>query len=126
MQLKFLFIFLIAVAYLSSATAYNCTALDGENYNVCKYIENTEWSQEEKDSVISDMINSGDASLNGDFEPLDTNQIDDSIEFKTINNEDSKISEENKRFLLDLSSFSIFGYFIWEFLKQYFLLWRFI
>lgn len=126
MQAKFLIVLFLAVASLSVATAFNCTALDGENYKVCKYVENTDWSQEEKDSVILDMINSGDASLDGDFEPLDTATIDNSIELKRVQDEELKIDEENKKFLLDLSSFSIFGYFIWEFLKQYFLLWRFL
>ena len=121
MQMKTFFVFLMAVAIvLPLATAYNCTALDGEEKRICNYIENQDWTQNEKDEVIQDAIDN-DETLDGNFEsimgkPVGTIQLNDMQEVS--------ISEENKEFIIDFSSFSIFGYVIYAFLKKYYLLWR--
>jgi hypothetical protein len=121
MQLKNLFIFLMAVALaLPLATAFNCTALDGEEQDVCNYIEDTNWPQEEKDEAIQNMIDSGDASLDGDFISIFGNEFEDVVELNTQEVVGLQISEENKEFLLDFSSISFFGYLIFSFLKNYF------
>ena len=123
MQMKNLFVFLMAVALaLPLATAFNCTKLSGENKNVCNYIEGQPWSQSEKDSVIQDAIDNGE-SLNGNFESI-MNKPVPTIQLNKPEKVDM-ISEENKKFLIDLSSLSVFGYVIYAFLKSY-LLWRFI
>ncbi|MFA5061394.1 MAG: hypothetical protein WC494_03720 [Candidatus Pacearchaeota archaeon] len=123
MQMKNLFVFLMAVALaLPLATAFNCTALDGENKKVCKYLEGQPWSQSEKDSVIQEMIDNG-GTLNGNFESI-VNKPVPTIQLNKPEKVDL-ISDDNKKFLIDLSSLSVFGYVIYAFLKSYFL-WRFI
>ena len=127
MQMKTFFVFLMVVALaLPLATAFNCTELDGEEYKVCNYIEDQSWSQEEKDEVIQDMINSGDASLDGDFESILDKSIKETIQLNKLEETDLEISDENKEILIDFSSFSIFGYVIYAFLKRYYLLWSFL
>ena len=121
MQLKTLFVFFLVVALASPlATAFNCTKLGGEEHQVCNYIENTNWPQSEKDKVIQDMINSGKASLNGDFESILNKPLEEIVQLNKL--EKVEISEENKKFLKDFSSISIFGYVIYSFLKKYYLL----
>ncbi|MFH1238392.1 MAG: hypothetical protein V1491_03060 [archaeon] len=125
--MKTLFIFLMAVALtLPSATAFNCTALDGENKNICNYIEATDWSQSEKDTTIKNIINSGGASLDGDFDSILNKPVEDTIQLNKLEEVDLKISYENKEFLIDFSSISIFGYVVYSFLKRYYLLLRFL
>ena len=126
MQMKTLFVFLMAVALaLPLATAFNCTELDGENENICNYIENTDWTQSEKDSVIQDLINTGGSSLDGDFDSILNKPIEETIQLNKLE-ENPKISDENKKFLIDFSSISIFGYVIYIFFKRYYLLWSFL
>ena len=126
MQMKTLFVFLMAVALvLPLATAFNCTELDGENKNICNYIENTDWTQSEKDSVIQDLINTGGSSLDGDFDSILNKPIEETIQLNKLE-ENPKISDENKKFLIDFSSISIFGYVIYIFFKRYYLLWSFL
>jgi len=123
MQMKNFFVFLMAVALaLPLATAFNCTALDGENKKTCNYIESQPWSQSEKDYVIQDMIDNG-GTLEGNFESI-MNKPVPTIQLNKPEKLDM-VSEENKKFLIDLSSLSVFGYVIYAFLKSYFL-WRFI
>ncbi|MFA4960264.1 MAG: hypothetical protein WC548_01225 [Candidatus Pacearchaeota archaeon] len=120
MQTKNLFVFLMAVALaLPIATAYNCTKLEGENRNVCNYIESQSWSQSEKDSVIQNLIDNG-GSLNGNFESIVGKPVA-VIELNKIEEVD-QISDENKKFLIDFSSFSLFGYVVYAFLRKYYLL----
>jgi hypothetical protein len=109
---------------LPLATAFNCTALDGEEKKVCNYIEDMDWSQSEKDDVIQDMLDSGEASLDGDFDSILDKPIEDTIELNKL--EEVSISNESKKFLIDFSSFSIFGYVVYAFLKKYYLLSRFL
>ena len=126
MQMKTFFVFLMVVALaLPLATAYNCTPLDGENKRVCNYIENQDWSQSEKDSVIQEMIDSG-GSLYGDFESILGRPIEDPIQLNRLEEVSLEISDENKEFLIDFSSFSLFGYIVYSFLKRYYLLLRFL
>jgi hypothetical protein len=123
MQMKNLFVCFMAVALaLPLATAFNCTALDGENKKTCNYIESQPWSQSEKDYVIRDMIDNG-GTLDGDFESI----MNKPVPIIQLNKPEKvdMISEENKKFLIDLSSLSVFGYVIFAFLKSY-ILWRFI
>ena len=116
----------MAVAIVSPlATAFNCTELDGEEYRVCNYVEDTNWPQEEKDAVIQDIINSGEASLDGDFESTLDKPIEETIQLNKLE-ENPKISDENKKVLIDFSSISIFGYTIYIFLKRYYLLWSYL
>jgi hypothetical protein len=123
--MKTFFVFLMAVAIvLPIASAYNCTALDGENKKICNYIESQPWSQFEKDSVIQDAIDNG-KTLDGNFVSLMDKPITQEIQINKIK-EVKPISEENKEFLIDLSSLSIFGYVVYSFLKKYYLLWRFL
>src|SRR3989339_1182111 len=111
---KTFFVFLMAVAIvLPLATAYNCTALSGENKNVCSYIESQPWSQGEKDSVIQEAIDSGN-SLNGDFVSITTRQTPEDIQLNKLEEVGPIISDENKEFLIDFSSISIFGYFLYS------------
>jgi len=123
---KTFFVFLMAVAIvLPLATAYNCTALSGENKNVCSYIESQPWSQGEKDSVIQEAIDSGN-SLNGDFVSITTRQTPEDIQLNKLEEVGPIISDENKEFLIDFSSISIFGYFLYSIGKKYYLLTRFL
>ena len=127
MQMKTLFVFLMAVALaLPLATAFNCTTLEGEEHQVCNYIESTSWSQYEKDKVTKNMISSGGASLDGNFNSILDKPIEDTIQLNKLEEVDLKISEENKEFLIDFSSISIFGYVVYSFLKKYYLLLRFL
>jgi hypothetical protein len=105
---------------LPIATAYNCTKLEGENRNVCNYIESVGWSQPDKDSVIQNIVDSGGGSLNGDFVSI-VGKPFGVIELNKIEEVD-KISKENKKFMIDFSSLSIFGYVVYSFLKNYYLL----
>ncbi|MCA9487801.1 MAG: hypothetical protein KC516_02460 [Nanoarchaeota archaeon] len=116
--MKLLIVFIFAVA-LPLATAFNCTSLNGENYEMCNYIENTNWPQDQKDIVIEEIIGS---SMNGDFESELDQELVDPIELNELEENSLKIEEENKKFLLDISSLSIFGYFSFLFLRRYFLL----
>jgi len=118
---KTFFVFLMAVAIaLPLATAYNCTALDSrEEKRICRYIEDQDWSQSEKDSVIQDMVDNG-GSLDGDFESIIGNSVP---EIQLNEMQEASISKENKEFLIDFSSFSIFGYILYAFVKRYYLLW---
>jgi hypothetical protein len=121
MQTKTFIVFLMAVAIvLPLATAYNCTALKGENKNICNYIEIQSWSQSEKDLVIQDAIDSG-GTLNGNFESVIGKPVE-VIKLNKIEEVDVKISDKNKKFLIDFSSFSFFGYVVYSFLKKYYLL----
>jgi hypothetical protein len=120
---KTFFIFLSVAIVLPLATAYNCTELEGENEKVCNYVENTDWPQAEKDSVIGDLI-SNEGSLNGNFESIITKPIKEDVKLNKLEEVDLKISEENKKFLIDFSSISIFGYFVYAFLRKYYLLLR--
>lgn len=125
MQMKNFFVFLMAVALaLPLATAFNCTALDGENKKICNYIEDQPWSQSEKDSVIQNAIDNGE-TLNGNFESIMDKPVPEEIQLNKIE-EVEPISEENKKFLIDLSSLSVFGYVVYSFLKRYYLLLRFL
>jgi len=122
MQMKALFVFLMAVALaLPLATAFNCTALDGEEKRICNYVEDQSWSQEEKDEVIQDAIDNG-GSLDGNFESIIGKPVP-VIPLSKVE-EIEPISDENKEFLIDMSQISIFGYVVYEFLKRYYLLWR--
>ena len=119
MQMKTFFVFLMVVAIVSPlATAYNCTTLNGEDKRICNYIEDQDWPQYEKDDVIQDAIDSG-SSLDGSFESTLGNPAE-TIQLNKI--QEVNISEENKEFLIDFSSFSIFGYIVYAFLKRYYLL----
>lgn len=121
---KTFFVFLMAVAIvLPLATAYNCTALDGSNKDICNYIEDQNWPQDEKDSVIQDAIDNG-GSLDGAFESIIGKPVP-VIPLSKVE-EIEPISDENKEFLIDMSQISIFGYVVYEFLKRYSLLWRFL
>ena len=126
MQMKTFFVFLMAVAIvLPLATAYNCTRLSGEENRVCNYIEDQDWTNAEKNSVIRDMIDSGDASLDGDFESIRDKPIG-TIQLNKLEEVNLGISEENQDFLIDLSSMSVFGYIVYAFLKKYYILLRFL
>ena len=126
MQMKNFFVFLMAVALaLPLATAFNCTALDGENKKICNYIEDQPWSQSEKDSVIQDVIDNGE-TLDGNFESILNKPVEDTIQLNKLEEVDFKISEDNKKFLIDFSSISVFGYVVYSFLKRYYLLLRFL
>jgi hypothetical protein len=115
--MKILIVFILAVA-LPLATAFNCTRLDGEDFEICTFIENTDWPQKEKDLVIEDLLGS---SMEGNFESELDKEIIDPIQLNKLKESEKKIEEENKEFLLDISSISIFFYFIYCFLKKYFL-----
>ena len=117
------FVFLLAVALvLPLATAFNCTKLNGEEYEVCDYIEDQNWPQKEKDELIQDMIDSGKASLDGNFNSILGNKPKDIIQLNKLEETKLEISDDNKKFLIDLSSISLFGYIIYVFLKKYYLL----
>jgi hypothetical protein len=118
---KIIFVFLAVAICSHLATAYNCTALDGENKRVCDYIERQSWSQSEKDSVIQEMINDR-GTLNGDFVSITTRLTEEEIQLNKMEVPDSLISDENKEFLIDFSSISLFGYIIYSFIKKYYLL----
>ena len=111
-----------AALVLPLVSAFNCTPLYGEEYKVCNYIEDTNWRQSEKNEVISNMINSGGLSLDGEFESTLNRPVEDGIQLNRQEKIELKISEENKEFLIDFSSISIFGYLVFSFLKRYYLL----
>jgi len=123
MQTKELFVFLMAVALvLPLATAYNCTALHGEEKKSCIYLENTDWSQSEKDAVIQNLIDSGDVSLNGNFESIMDKPVGDEIQLNKLEEMGLSINEKDKGILINLSSISLFGYIINAFVRKYYLL----
>jgi len=127
MERKTFFVFLLAVALaFPLATAYNCTKLDGEEKNVCNYVEGTNWNQSVKDEVIEDAINSGSASLNGNFNPKLGKIPKETIKLNKLNKTELKISDDNKTFLIDFSSISLFIYAVYSFLKRYYLLLNFL
>ncbi|MCD4771667.1 hypothetical protein K8R30_04625 [archaeon] len=107
---------------LPLATAFNCTKLDGEEHKICDYIEDMDWTQDEKDEVIQDMVDSGDASLDGNFDSILGNIPEDTIQLNKLEEVELKISDENREFLIDFSSISLFGYIVYSFLKRYYLL----
>lgn len=119
--MKRLLVFLAVALALPLATAFNCTALDGENQRVCNYVENTDWSQHEKDIVIQDIVNSG-GSLSGNFDSLVDEQNIDIIKLNKLEDYEIALSDENKTFLIDFSSISFFGYVLYAFSKKYYLL----
>jgi len=121
--MKNFFVFLTAVALiLPTATAYNCTKLKGENKKICNYIESTDWSQSEKDSLIKNIINSGGASLDGNFISIMNKPIEDSIQLNKPEDADFEISDENKKFLIDFFSISLFVCVVYSFFKKHYLL----
>jgi len=122
MQLKYFFIFLLAVTLIQGVTAFNCTSLEGEEQDVCEYIEDTNWPQDEKDEAIQNMIDSGGATLDGDFVSILGTEFEEVIELNSLEIIGWNISSENKTFLIDLSSLSIIGYLLFSFLKSYFYL----
>ena len=127
MQTKELFVFLMAVALvLPLATAYNCTALHDEEKESCIYIENTDWSQSEKDVVIQNLIDSGDVSLNGNFESIMNKPAGDEIQLNKIEEVGLSINERDKESLINLSSISLFGYIINAFVRKHYLLSKFL
>jgi hypothetical protein len=125
--MKIQFVFLLAVAFgVPLATAFNCTELNGEEYKVCNYIEDQNWPQSEKDNLIQDAIDSNDASLKGNFKPTLGKEIPCTIQLNKPEAITQIISDDNKIFLIDLSSISLFGYIIYAFLKKYYLLLNFL
>ena len=127
MKAKILFGVLLAVALiLPLATAFNCTALHGEDRKVCKYVEDTDWSHSERDEIIQELVDSGDASLNGNFESILDSQEKNPIQLNKVEEDSLKINEENKKFLFDFSSISFLGYAFYSFAKKYYLLLKFL
>jgi hypothetical protein len=120
--MKKTFVFLLAVALvLPLATAFNCTELNGEEHKFCEYIEDQDWPQKEKDILIQEAIDSNKASLDGDFVSIAGKEVP--CIFKLNKPEENPaISDDNKKFLIDFSSISLFGYVIYSFLKKYYLL----
>ena len=124
MQMKTFFVFLMAVALaLPLATACSCPDLDGEAHEFCHYLKRRGIPQEERDGMVQDFINSK-ASYRGDFESIIDKPVEDTIQLNKLEEVDLKISEENKEFLIDFSSISLFGYIVYSFLKKYYLLLR--
>ncbi|MBS3087329.1 hypothetical protein J4226_01930 [Candidatus Pacearchaeota archaeon] len=120
--MKKTFVFLLAVALvLPLATAFNCTKLNGEEYKFCEYIEDQDWPQKEKDILIQDAIDSNEASLNGNFESTLGKEVPCILQLNKPE-ERAVISEDNKKFLIDFSSISLFVYILYSFLKKYYLL----
>lgn len=119
-------LFLLAVALVFPvATALNCTALVEEGYSKsdCKYVDATSYSKREK-MILLDYI----SDKSG--EPLKTFKYDKNtpltIKLDKFDNSTEKLSDDNKEFLIDLSSLSLFGYVIYEFLRKTYLLGSFI
>jgi hypothetical protein len=119
--MKKLFILLAVAIALPLATAFNCTELNGEEEEICDYIEDQNWPQEEKDELIQDMIDSGEASLDGNFNSILGNKPKE-IQLNKLEETKLEISNNNKKFLIDFSSISLLGYIIYAFLKKYYLL----
>lgn len=117
-----MFLLLAVALALPLATAFNCTGLDGVEYRACNYIEDTDWPQFEKDTIIQDMIDSGSISFDGNFDSILNNPTEDTIQLNKLEEMELGVSDENKRFLIDFSSISIFGYVVYSFLKKYYLL----
>ena len=122
MQAKTLFIFLLAVTLIQGVTAFNCTDLEGEEQDVCEYIGDSDWSESYIDFVIEFLLDSEDVSLEGDFDSVMDDEIEDVIELNSLEEIGWNISGENKSFLIDMSSLSIIGYILFSFLKSYFFL----
>jgi len=111
------------ILVLPSVAAFNCSELEDEEYKICRYIEDTDWPQAEKDEAIQDAINSK-TSLDGDFDSIKNKPIEE-IQLNKLEVR-PKVSDENKKFLIDFSSISIFGYIVYAFLKKYYLLLNFL
>jgi len=122
MQLKYFFIFLLAVTLIQGVAAFNCTMLDGEEQEVCEYIEDSDWSENYIDFVIESLLDSDDVSLEGDFDSVMDDEIEEVIELNSLETIGWNISDENKTFLIDMSSLSLIGYVLFSFLKSYFYL----
>jgi TolA-binding protein len=117
-MMKKIFIFLLFLFLaVPLSSAYNCTALQGEAYNVCNYIEGTSWSESQKNSLIEELISNG-GSLNGNFNSMKENQELNVVQLNELQEEELKISPENKALLIDLSSLSLMGYFLFAILKR--------
>jgi len=119
--MKALLVFLLAVVIGTPiTTAFNCTNLTGENQNFCDYIEKQNWPNLEKDALIQEAINSGAATLSGNFKSTMGNQIPCTF---TLNKSQKKpiISDDNKTLLIIISKISILGLLIYIPLKKYYL-----
>jgi len=120
-EMKALLVFLLAVVIGTPiTTAFNCTNLTGENQNFCDYIEKQNWPNLEKDALIQEAINSGAATLSGNFKSTMGNQIPCTF---TLNKSQKKpiISDDNKTLLIIISKISILGLLIYIPLKKYYL-----
>ncbi len=121
--MKTQFVFLLAVAIgIPMATAFNCSKLNGEKYDFCNYIEDQDWPNSEKNIIIQEAIDSGRTSLNGNFHSTLGNEIPCTLLLSKPEPIKQLISDDNKIFLIDISSISLFGYIIYAFLKKYYLL----
>jgi len=96
--------------------------LDGEEQEVCEYIEDSDWSENYIDFVIESLLDSDDVSLEGDFDSVMDDEIEEVIELNSLETIGWNISDENKTFLIDMSSLSLIGYVLFSFLKSYFYL----
>jgi hypothetical protein len=121
MQVKNLFVFLLAVALVFPlVTAYNCSSVEGEAKKICKHIEKSDWSKSEKDDAIEELIESG-GSLKGDFKSIIGKSSGNKIELNKIEDIDTKLNNDDKKFIIDLSSISLIGYVVYSFIRKYYL-----
>lgn len=111
MKLLFFIFFLIPLC----SAKFNCTYLDGEQKNVCKYLKKSNLSNSEKETLMQEILDKG-ASLDGDFNSID---LDKNI-FQINKVPPQKVSEETKQTIKEIISISFFGYIVFQFLKKYF------
>jgi len=111
MKLLFFIFFLIPLC----SARFNCTYLDGEQEDVCKYLKKSDLSSSEKEVLMQEILEKG-ASLDGDFNSID---LDENI-FQINEAPPQKVSEETKQTIKEILSISFFGYIVFQFLKKYF------
>ena len=120
-EMKALLVFLLAVVIGTPiTTAFNCTNLTGENQNFCDYIEKQNWPNSEKNALIEEAINSGAATLSGNFKSTMGNQIPCPFVLNKYQKK-SIISENNKTLLITISKISLLGLLIYIPLRKYYL-----
>jgi len=113
----------MAVALVAPlATACVCFDYNKDEHQICHYLKDEGFSRSERKMIIQEMNDSG-GSLNGNFDSIIGKPVG-TIQLNQIGK--VGISQENKKFLINFSSLSIFGYVIYAFLKKYCLLSQFL
>ena len=89
------------------------------------FAEARDWDQFHSPKNLSMALSAEVAEIVEHFQWL-TEEQSKSLTQNKLEEVGPMISDENKEFLIDFSSFSLFGYVVFSFLKKYYLLLRFL